>query len=78
MVNIALAGLHMHGSTLLCDAVGAVPIAGVVTPRPLSMLRPVAKAQPAELITALAAHHVHAALVLLYWALALGAGLGVG
>ena len=42
------------------------------------MLRPVAQAQPAELTPALAAHHVHAALVLLYGPLALGAGLGVG
>lgn len=42
------------------------------------MVGPVAKAQPAELAAALAAHHVHAPLVLLYGPLALGAGLGVG
>ena len=41
------------------------------------MVCPVAKAQPAEFTAALAAHHVHAPLVLLYGALALGAGLGV-
>ena len=42
------------------------------------MVGPVAEAQPAELAAALAAHHVHAPLVLLYGPLALGAGLGVG
>ena len=42
------------------------------------MFGPVAEAQPAELAAALAAHHVHAALVLLYGPLAFGAGLGVG
>ena len=42
------------------------------------MVGPVSQAQPAELAAALAAHHVHAPLVLLYWPLALGAGLGVG
>ena len=42
------------------------------------MVGPVAQAQPAELAAALAAHHVHAPLVLLYGSLALGAGLGVG
>ena len=42
------------------------------------MLSPVAQAEPAELAAALAADHVHAALVLLNGALALGAGLGVG
>lgn len=42
------------------------------------MLCPIAQAQPAELTPALAAHHVHAPLVLLYGPLALGAGLGVG
>lgn len=41
------------------------------------MVCPVAEAQPAELAAALAAHHVHAPLSLLYGPLALGAGLGV-
>lgn len=42
------------------------------------MVSPVAKAQPAELTSALTAHHVHATLVFLYGPLALGAGFGVG
>lgn len=55
----------------------AAPIAGVVASCALPMLSPVAEAKPAELAATLAAHHVHAALVLLYGSLAFGAGLGV-
>ena len=54
------------------------PIAGIIAASPFSMVSPVAKAQPAELTPALAAHHVHATLVLLYGSLALGAGFGIG
>ena len=54
------------------------PIAGVVAASPFTMVSPVAKAQPAELTSALTAHHVHATLVFLYGTLALGAGFGVG
>ena len=56
----------------------SLPIAGVVAASALPMLSPIAKAQPTELAAALTAHHVHAALVLLYRTLALGAGLCVG
>lgn len=42
------------------------------------MVCPVAQAKPAELTAALAAHHMHAPLGLLYGPLAFGAGLGVG
>ena len=56
----------------------SAPIAGVESPGALAVLRPRGQAQPAELVAALAAGHVHAALVLLDGPLALGAGLGVG
>lgn len=60
------------------SGMGGLPIAGVVAAGPFPMVSPVAQAQPAELAAALAAHHVHAPLVLFYRPLALGAGLGVG
>jgi len=54
------------------------PVAGIEAPGPLPMIGPGPVAQPAELVTALAAGHVHAALVLFNGPVALGAGLGVG
>lgn len=53
-------------------------VACVVPPGAVSMLLPRAEAQPAELVAALTARHVHAALVLLDRALALWARLRVG
>lgn len=54
-----------------------VPVASVKAASALAVLLPVALAQPAELIAALAARHMHAALVLLNGPPALGALLGV-
>lgn len=53
------------------------PIAGIEAASALAVLRPGPLAEPAELEAALAAGHVHAALVLLNWPLALGALLRV-
>lgn len=61
-----------------CYRYGGIPVTGVVAAGTLPMVGPLAQAQPAEFAAALAAHHVHAPLVLLYGPLALGAGLGVG
>lgn len=58
-------------------AVTGVPVTGVIAPSALAMVCPVAQAEPAELTAALAAHHVHAPLSLLYGPLTLGARLGV-
>ena len=55
-----------------------LPVAGVVTAGPVPVLSPGREAEPAELVPALGAAHVHAALILLDRPLALGAGLGVG
>lgn len=55
-----------------------LPVALVVTPSPVAVLCPGRQAQPAELVAALRACHVHAALVLLNRPLALGACLRVG
>mmetsp|Transcript_7616 Transcript_7616/g.22807 ORF Transcript_7616/g.22807 Transcript_7616/m.22807 type:complete len:495 (+) Transcript_7616:899-2383(+) len=57
---------------------GLVLVAAVEPPRPLPVLAPRAQAQPAELVLAHRAGHVHAPVVLLDGALALGARLGVG
>lgn len=61
------------------DVEGTVaPVAGVEATSALAVLSPAALAEPAELVLALTAGHMHAALILLYGPLALGAGLGVG
>mmetsp|Transcript_2487 Transcript_2487/g.6457 ORF Transcript_2487/g.6457 Transcript_2487/m.6457 type:complete len:321 (-) Transcript_2487:277-1239(-) len=54
-----------------------IPVTRVVAPGTLPVVLPFAVAQPAELVLALRACHVHAALVLLDGSLALGARLGV-
>lgn len=53
------------------------PVASVEPTRAVAMFRPCSPTQPAELMPALAACHVHAALVLLYGPLALGAGFRI-
>lgn len=57
---------------------GRTPVAGVKAPCSLAVLTPGSLAEPAELVLALRARHVHAAVVLLDGALALGARLRVG
>ena len=51
---------------------------GAVRRRTFAMVLPAAEAQPAELVAALAAAHVHAPVVLLDGPPALWARLGVG
>ena len=54
------------------------PVACIVATSTVTMVYPGGKAKPTELVAALGAGHVHAALVLLNRPFALGAGLGVG
>ena len=69
----------MHSNNSFGSFMGSTgsPVAGVEASGALAMLLPVALAQPAELVAALAACHVHAALVLFDGPPALGALLGV-
>ena len=54
------------------------PVACIEPPRSVPVLRPCPSAQPTKLVAALTTGHVHAALILFDWPLALGARLGVG
>jgi hypothetical protein len=56
----------------------SAPVACVEAAGTVAVLAPRCEAEPTELMAALAARHVHAALILLDRALALGARLGVG
>ena len=56
----------------------AVPVASIEAASAFTMSFPVLQAEPAELVPALRAGHVHAALILFYGPLALRTRLCVG